>query len=141
MRRIPFLFLIIFVPTLVLANGSPINTGETLRTGNIRMIQKKDIRLLSETVSVRLSGDYADVRVSYSFHNTGPADKVTYGFPVECAPYTGEEYAPKEEALTDFRIEVQNDFDFSRRQLRECQIFCVNPFFAFKHALPNGRQN
>jgi hypothetical protein len=117
MRRMPFLVLLFFLPTLVLANGSPINTGEIERTGNIQMIQKKDIRLLFETVSVRLLGDYADVRVRYSFHNTGPSDKVTYGFPIECAPYTGEAFAPKEEALTNFRIEAQNNFDTGRRQL------------------------
>ncbi len=118
MRRIPLLLiLLLLVSETALPNGSPINTGEIQRTGNIRMIQKKDIRLLSETVAVRLSGDYADVRVSYSFFNTGPADKVTYGFPIECAPYTEEEFAPPEEALTDFRIEVRNDFESSRRQL------------------------
>jgi hypothetical protein len=118
MRRFPLLLiLLLIVSEMALPNGSPINTGEIRRTGNIRMIQKKDIRLLTETIAVRLSGDYADVRVSYSFLNTGPADKVTYGFPIECAPYTGEEFAPKEEALTDFRIEVQNDFESSRRLL------------------------
>ncbi len=102
-------FFMILAPALLLANGSPINTGEIQGTGNIQMIQKKNIHLLAETLSVRISGDYAFVRVSYRFQNLGPADKVTYGFPVEIAPYTGEVYAPKEEALTDFRIADQND--------------------------------
>lgn len=111
------LFLLILIPRLARPNGSPINTGEIQRTGNVQMVRKKDIRLLAETVSVRLSGDYAYVRVSYSFQNEGPADKVTYGFPIECAPYTGEDYAPKEEALTNFRIETQSDSGGGGREL------------------------
>lgn len=111
------LCLLLLIPGSARPNGSPINTGEIKRTGNIEMIQKKDIRLLSETISVRLSGDYADVGVTYKLQNDGAADKVTYGFPIEGDPYTGEEYAPKEDALTDFLIQAQSDTGGGKRRL------------------------
>ncbi|MGB8957714.1 MAG: hypothetical protein WCC00_01755 [Candidatus Aminicenantales bacterium] len=96
---------LIFMPTLANPNGSPINTGEIRRTGNIQMIQKKDIRLEEERLSVRIAGDYAFVQVIYRLRNSGPADKVTYGFPVESDPAFDSDYRPLEKStLTDFRI-------------------------------------
>lgn len=101
---------VIFAPTMANPNGSPINTGEIRRTGNIQMIQKKDIRLEEERLSVRIAGDYAFVQVIYRLRNSGPADKVTYGFPVESDPAFDWDYKPIEKStLTDFRISEESD--------------------------------
>ncbi len=105
MRRVGILlFLAVFVPVRPFPNGSPINTGEILRTGNIEMIQKKDIQLQDEDLSVRLEGDWAHVRVTYVLKNLGPGDKVTYGFPIEIDRTQIEEFKPKEESIAAFRI-------------------------------------
>ncbi|HVP50162.1 MAG TPA: hypothetical protein VMT56_02965 [Candidatus Bathyarchaeia archaeon] len=101
---------VIFAPTMANPNGSPINTGEIRRTGNIQMIQKKDIGLEDERLSVRIAGDFAFVQVIYRLRNSGPADKVTYGFPVESDPAFDSDYKPIEKStLTDFRISEGSD--------------------------------
>jgi len=100
----------IFVPTLANPNGSPINTGEIRKTGNIQMVQKKDIHLEEERLSVRITGDDAFVQVVYRLKNQGPADMVTYGFPVESDPAFDSDYNPIEKStLTDFRLSEEPD--------------------------------
>jgi len=95
----------IIVPTMANPNGSPINTGEIRKTGNIQMVQKKDIRLEEERLSVRITGDDAFVQVNYRLKNQGPADKVTYGFPVESDPAFDGDFQPIEQStLADFRL-------------------------------------
>lgn len=110
MKKALLVFALIFTPTMANPNGSPINTGEIRRTGNIQMIQKKEIRLEEERLSVRITGDYAFVQVIYRLRNSGPADKVTYGFPVESDPAFDWDYKPIEKStLTDFRISEGSD--------------------------------
>jgi hypothetical protein len=71
------------VPTPVFANGSPIDGSDILATGNIRMIQKKEISLDEENLQVILEGDYAVVHAEYHLMNHGKKVTVTYGFPVD----------------------------------------------------------
>lgn len=109
MIKVLLVLAVIFAPTMANPNGSPINTGEIRRTGNIQMIQKKEIRLEEERLSVRIAGDYAFVQVIYRLKNSGPADKVAYGFPVESDPATDEDFKPSEKSLMDFRISEASD--------------------------------
>ena len=105
MKKILLVLVLLLTPTMANPNGSPINTGEIRRTGNIQMIQKKDSRLEDERLSVRIVGDYAFVQVIYRLRNSGPADKVTYGFPVESDRAFDSDYKPIEKStFTDFRI-------------------------------------
>jgi len=110
MKKILLVFAMILAPLMGNPNGSPINTGEIRRTGNIQMIHKKDIRLEEERLSVRIAGDYAFVQVMYRLKNSGPADKVTFGFPVESDPAFDSDYKPIEKpTLTDIRISEGSD--------------------------------
>ena len=110
MKKTLLVLAIILAPLMGNPNGSPINTGEIRKTGNIQLIQKKDIRLEEERLSVRITGDYAFVQVIYRLKNAGPADKVTYGFPVESDPAFDSDYKPIEKStLTDFRLSDVTD--------------------------------
>ena len=74
---------LILIPTFVLANGSPIDGSDVHATGNIRMIQQKEISLDEEELRVVLEGDYAVVRAEYHLTNHGKKETVTYGFPID----------------------------------------------------------
>jgi hypothetical protein len=115
MKRDLLILAMIMAPTMVLPNGSPINTGEISRTGNIQMIQKKDIRLEEERLSVRIAGDYAFVQVTYRLKNSGAADRVTYGFPVERYPMVDDNLKPIKSSLADLRISEESSASTSGR--------------------------
>jgi hypothetical protein len=109
MKKALLVLALAFVPTIANPNGSPINTGEIRKTGNIQMIQKKAIHLEEERLSVRISGDYAFVQVNYRLRNTGQADKVTYGFPVECdQAFDWDGHPVEKSTLTDLRISEES---------------------------------
>ncbi len=78
--------ILLFAPYFVFANGSPIDGSDIKATGNIRMMQKKDISLEAENLHIVLEGDYAAVRAEYHLTNHGNKTKVTYGFPVDYIP-------------------------------------------------------
>jgi hypothetical protein len=110
MKKTLLVLALVFAPTVTNPNGSPINSGEIRKTGNIQMIQKKDIRLEEERLSVRIAGDYAFVQVNYRLRNLGQADKVTYGFPVDCDQAVDSDFNPVEKStLTDLRISEGSD--------------------------------
>jgi len=109
---------VIFAPTMANPNGSPINTGEIRRTGNIQMIQKKEIILEEERLSVRIAGDYAFVQVMYRLRNSGPADKITYGFPVESDYARDWDFKPIEQStLSDLLITEGSELGASGRTI------------------------
>jgi hypothetical protein len=110
MRKYLILLYLLISPTLVFANGSPINMSEIYGTGNIEMMKKKNISLDEEMVSVVLNGDYANVNVEYKFGNHGQADTVAYGFPIDLY-YEGELVLNlAEKSLTNFKIEDNAGF-------------------------------
>lgn len=113
-----FILALIVAPSLVSPNGSPINTGEIRRTGNIQMVQKKAISLEEEKLSVRILGDYAQVEVVYRLRNTGPADRVEYGFPVESDTARDGDFSPVyQSTLTDLSISEGSDPGGLRRAI------------------------
>jgi hypothetical protein len=110
MKKFMIIFSLIIFPSLLFANGSPINMSEIYATGNIEMVKKENISLEEETLSVVIDGDYADVNVEYKFKNRGNADTVTYGFPIELY-YEGEQIVSlSEKSLTNFKIEDSSGF-------------------------------
>jgi len=77
-------FFLLVVPSMLFANGGPIDGSDVKATGNIRMIQNKDISLDTEELRVVLEADNAIVRAEYHLTNHGKKETVTYGFPVDC---------------------------------------------------------
>jgi hypothetical protein len=110
MKKIMIILSFLFFPSLLLANGSPINLSEVYGTGNIEMMKKKNITLEEETLSVVIDGDFADVKVEYKFKNNGKADTVAYGFPID-RYYEGEAVPNlSEKSLINFKIEDSSGF-------------------------------
>lgn len=110
MRKHMVLLYFFIFPTLVFANGSPINMSEIYGTGNIEMIKKKNISLDQERVSVLIDGDYADVNVEYKFQNHGQADTVAYGFPIDLYYKSEQVVNLPEKSFTNLKLEDSTGF-------------------------------
>ena len=103
------LYFLIF-PTLLFANGSPINMSEIYGTGNLEMMKKKNISLNEERVSVLIDEDYANVNVEYKFENHGQADTVAYGFPIDLYYKSEQVLNLHEKSFTNFKLEDSTGF-------------------------------
>jgi hypothetical protein len=66
-----------------LSNEGPIDESAVLKTGNLTLLQKKEIFLEKEMLHISLEGDFAHVYGYYELINPGPEDEVTIGFPVD----------------------------------------------------------
>jgi hypothetical protein len=110
MRKCTIGFIVFLFPTLLFANGSPINMSEIYGTGNIQMMKKQNISLDEETISVVIDGDYANVKVEYQFKNRGNADTVAYGFPIDLYYESEQVLDLPEKSLTNFKIEDTSGF-------------------------------
>src|SRR4051794_6676401 len=77
------LAIIISIPLNVFANGGPIDGSAVIRTGNIQMMQQKDITLDEENLSIKSEGIRLDFKVIYKLTNHGKAGSVDYAFPVD----------------------------------------------------------
>jgi hypothetical protein len=110
---IPTLLIIVVIvqaPLSVLANGGVFYSSIVERTGNLVPMEKPLISLEQETFNAYIDGDDVGVYVTYLLANHGPADSVTFGFPVDLAtPETlstpnGYDYV-LDSSLTEFRVE------------------------------------
>ncbi|MFT7157480.1 MAG: hypothetical protein ACI8Q1_002499 [Parvicella sp.] len=93
-----------------LCNGGPLDHGYLRKTGNIRLLRKADVKLISENLDIKVQGDYTIVKVEYELQNNGPKQDIQYGFPVDAydpewtfGDYSGEPGA--NETLKYFRVE------------------------------------
>jgi len=86
-KLITFIFLLSNA-VLIFANGGPIDGSYIHKTGNIRLIEMADIKLISEKLHITVDGDYCHVKVDYVLKNQSEAKNVKYGFPVDY--YAGE---------------------------------------------------
>lgn len=97
-------------PLTLLANGGAFYSSVIERTGNLVPMSKPLISLDDETLNVSINRDDVRVSVTYLLTNHGPADSVTFGFPVDLAtPETlntpnGYDYV-LEGSLNEFRVE------------------------------------
>lgn len=97
-------------PLSLLANGGAFYTSVIERTGNLAPMEKPLISLETETFNASIDRDNTWVYVTYLLANHGPADSVTFGFPVDlAAPDTvyvpnGYDYV-LDNSLSDFRVE------------------------------------
>jgi len=67
----------------VYANGGPFNVSTFKKTGNIMLMKKANVKLLSEDLYIKIVGDYTIVKVKYKLKNNGKTQKIWYGFPVD----------------------------------------------------------
>ncbi len=104
------LVLLLWAPIPLLANGGAFYTSVIERTGNLVPMEKPLISLEEETLNASIDGDDVAVYVTYLLANHGPADSVTFGFPVDLAtPDTinapnGYDYVLGR-SLSEFRVE------------------------------------
>jgi len=76
--------LLILINLQIFANGGPIDGSAVVKTGRIKMIDKYNIRIVSELINIKIESDYAIYDVNYRFFKDDDyADTVTYGFPVD----------------------------------------------------------
>jgi len=104
---------IAIIPVKLFANGGTFSTSAVQRTGDLVPLKKEAITLQREELSIRIEEDDAFVRVSYELLNHGPADTVTFGFPVDLvteetllAP-NGYDYVLSK-SLRDFHVRDNN---------------------------------
>ena len=97
-------------PLSLLANGGTFYTSVVERTGNLVPTEKPLISLETETLNAYIDRDNVGVYVTYLLANHGPADSVTFGFPVDLAtPETlntpnGYDFV-LDNSLSEFRVE------------------------------------
>lgn len=73
-------------PLPLLANGGSFSTSIVQRSGGLVPVTKESIFLEREERDIEIEADdEVRVRVSYEMVNRGPADTVTFGFPVDLA--------------------------------------------------------
>lgn len=72
-----------FLITIVLANGGPVDISHFRKTGNIKLMQKADISILKEDLFIKIEDDFTIIEVTYLLKNNGEANNIMYGFPVD----------------------------------------------------------
>lgn len=95
-----FVFLIASVAA---GNGGPIDMSHIAATGNLRMMNQPEVRLLSEDLRITVERDHVVVFASYRLRNEGETVEIVYGFPVD--RFAPGEFESLEEDITEFRIE------------------------------------
>jgi len=76
-------FLLLVCTTQCFSNGGTYDHSHFRKTGNIRLMQKADVKLLREDLKITIKGDYSLVEVKYTLQNNGEDQKIYYGFPVD----------------------------------------------------------
>ena len=75
--------LILFSCFTVFANGAAIDGSSLTRTGNIVYIQKENIKIEKESISIVFENDVFKFNVQYKLKNSSDkAEKIDYAFPV-----------------------------------------------------------
>ncbi|MBQ4438151.1 hypothetical protein II898_04665 [bacterium] len=81
--RFIFILLVLFSFFTVFANGAAIDGSSLTRTGNIVYIQKENIKIEKESISIVFVNDVFKFNVKYRLQNaSGKAEKIDYAFPV-----------------------------------------------------------
>lgn len=81
--RFIFILLILFLFFTVFANGAAIDGSSLTRTGNIVYLQKENIKIEKESISIVFVNDVFKFNVQYKLKNSSDkAEKIDYAFPV-----------------------------------------------------------
>ncbi|MEQ9099505.1 MAG: discoidin domain-containing protein [Imperialibacter sp.] len=107
-----YTFLLLFLPGLALANGGTIHSSLFKETGNIKLINTKDILLLREDLTLDFSAkSTVKATAVYQLKNGGKARSLLYAFPVDFYLSKGgesleEENLPIEELIENIRYSM-----------------------------------
>lgn len=82
-RLLTSLLLSFYICHFSFSNGGTYDHSHFRKTGNIRLMQKADVKLLKEDLKITIKGDYSFVEVKYTLQNNGNDQKIYYGFPVD----------------------------------------------------------
>ncbi|WP_375559021.1 hypothetical protein ACE193_14920 [Bernardetia sp. OM2101] len=105
MKNLILLLLLSFLNfSLAFANGGVVDENYFKKTGNIRLLQKADISLLKEDLSIKIISDTTFIEVTYFLKNNGNTQSVHYGFPVDM--YEGDWRDDKYVSLLSFDVWV-----------------------------------
>jgi hypothetical protein len=101
-----YTFLLLFLPWLAFANGGTIHSSLFKETGNIKLINTKDILLLREELKLDFSAKRTvKASVDYQLKNSGNARSFLYAFPVDFYLSMGSESIEDENLSIEELIE------------------------------------
>jgi len=113
---------LVILPGMLSANGGGIYMSSTLSSGNIVLVNNRDIMLEKENLYISIVHNFAEVQVTYIFRNRGKKQKIMYGFPVSYRALI-EEDEPKDgsenkspDNITDFKMKF-NGTDIKAEKL------------------------
>ena len=113
MRTLLTILILTIVYQVSYSNGGPIDGSIVQKSGNIKLINRNDIEIIREDLSIEIAGDYCYVHVIYTFKNHGSESNVKYGFPVDFIPSDGfipaEGYIPGTEYVQNFQYLINNE--------------------------------
>ncbi|MGH1387508.1 NADase-type glycan-binding domain-containing protein [Kordia sp.] len=71
-------------PLLLLANGGPIDESTIRSVGDLKFINTPNINVANEDLSIKIDGDFAEVKVIYTLKNGKYSDEnIFYAFPID----------------------------------------------------------
>ncbi len=112
MRFIFFASLILFSCFTVFANGAAIDGSSLTRTGNIVYLQKENIKIEKESISIVFVNDVFKFNVQYKLKNSSDkAEKIDYAFPVLFedlleSGYVSEDPYFKKDKIRNFSVKI-----------------------------------
>jgi len=86
-NRIFQILIILIFSIETFANSSPVNVSFLRTTGNVLLLKKASVELLSENLNITIIDDYTIVEVEYEYKNLGNKDEIWYGFPIDFFSY------------------------------------------------------
>ena len=79
-----FLIILMLYCFSVRGNAEPIDIKSSLKsTGNLVTLQKSDIEIKKEKLSITIDGVMANIEVNYTYFNKGKKDIIFFAFPVD----------------------------------------------------------
>jgi len=108
-------------------NGGPIDGSAVYQTGDIVLMNRPNIDLIREDLSIKIEGDHSLVNVEYQLYNNGYGDsEITYGFPVDfIRSELAYELQWQEDYLPEIKfeaggkgLEIKHQVDLSVNQVR-----------------------
>ncbi len=93
---------LMFLSSATWGNGGPVDMSHIAATGNLRLQNHPDVRLLSEELLIAVELDHVAVKAVYLLRNDGDAVELIYCFPVD--RFISGEFESEEDDIVGFRI-------------------------------------
>ena len=122
--RFIFILLILFLFFTVFANGAAIDGSSLTRTGNIVYLQKENIKIEKESISIVFVNDVFKFNVRYRLKNSSEkAEKIDYAFPVLFEDilengYVSDDPEFKKDKIRNFSVKING----AKQKMKEQKI-------------------